>query len=88
MKHTALAAATTIVLLASRAAALDNGLGLLPPMGWRNWWSMFGDVSQAKMQFAFEKMTQRRRTAVRPGSPTAPLCQNGAHNPIDTINVI
>ena len=36
-----------------KVRALDNGLSMLPPMGWRNWWSMFGDVDQPKMEAAF-----------------------------------
>ena len=57
-----------LLLLPSGGLGLDNGLGLLPPMGWRNWWSMFGDVDQAKMELAFTKMTERRLPAVgRPG---------------------
>ena len=64
---------TLLALLAAAAApraglALDNGLGLLPPMGWRNWWSWFGDVDQAKMEAAFGKMAERKRRATgRPG---------------------
>ena len=37
-------------------------------MGWRNWWSMFGNVDQAKMELSFKKMAERRFKAVgRPG---------------------
>jgi hypothetical protein len=43
--------------------AIDNGLGLLPPMGWRNWWSMFGDVDQSKMELSMTKMGERKREA-------------------------
>ena len=57
-----------VLVLAAAAACsvdgLDNSLGLLPPMGWRNWWSWGGDVDQAKMEFAFTKMTERKRRAV------------------------
>ena len=37
-------------------------------MGWRNWWSMFGNVDQAKMELSYTALTERRREAVgRPG---------------------
>ena len=47
--------AQLLVLLACPAVAIDNGLGLLPPMGWRNWWSMFGNVNQERMENAMAR---------------------------------
>ena len=63
----AVLAATTLVAVASGA---DNGLALLPPMGWRNFWLMAFDVDQAKMEHAFAKMVERKRTVV--GGPAHP----------------
>jgi hypothetical protein len=31
------------------SVALDNGLGLVPPMGWRSWEAFYGNVDQMKM---------------------------------------
>ena len=48
--------------------AIDNGLGLRPPMGWRDWTSMGGSVNQGMMELAMAKMSQRKRTVVGRGS--------------------
>lgn len=50
-----------LVVLPHVSLAVDNGLGLRPPMGWRNWWSMFGNVDQDKMQHSMEKLSERKR---------------------------
>ena len=37
-------------LLLHSSAALDNGLALTPPMGWRSWNCYHGDVSEDKIK--------------------------------------
>jgi alpha-galactosidase len=44
------------------AGAIDNGVGLTPPMGWRSWNCYGADVDQNKMESIMAKMTQRVRT--------------------------
>ena len=35
---------------AGLAAGLDNGLAITPPMGWRSWNAMHGDVDDPKIR--------------------------------------
>ena len=42
-------------------AALNNGLGLTPPMGWRSWNCYGGNVNQTKMTVTMDRMTARTR---------------------------
>ena len=56
---------TMVALLAlslvGAGVAIDNGLGLTPPMGWRSWNCYRGNVSQAKMTLAANAMASRSR---------------------------
>ncbi|CAK0838684.1 unnamed protein product [Prorocentrum cordatum] len=51
-------AATALV---GGAAAIDNGLGLSPPMGWRSWNCYHNDVDQDKLQSVMAKVASRGR---------------------------
>lgn len=46
--------------LAAVVHALDNGLGLTPPMGWRSWRTFGKDVSQAEMEGILTALAQPR----------------------------
>lgn len=48
-------------LLVGPASALDNGLALTPPMGWRSWNCYHGDVSQAKIEATIDAITDKSR---------------------------
>ena len=43
--------------------AIDNGLGLTPPMGWRSWLPFKHNQSQQKMMAAANAMVSRKRGA-------------------------
>jgi alpha-galactosidase len=47
--------------LGSPALAIDNGLGLTPPMGWRSWNCYHGDVDQEKMESIMTHVASRGR---------------------------
>lgn len=49
--------------------ALDNGLGLTPPMGWRSWNCYQGDVTDAKIRSVIDVVTSRARMV--DGKPTS-----------------
>ena len=73
-RATSVAVAATAVLLAGfphAALAIDNGLGLTPPMGWRSWNCYHGDVTQQLMENVMDAMTSRARTV--DGKPTSLL---------------
>eukprot|EP00729_Bicosta_minor_P007317 gene7317-8221_t len=53
--------AVLVLLAASPVAALNNGLGLTPPMGWRSWNCYGGNVNQTKMTVTMDRMTARTR---------------------------
>eukprot|EP01065_Artemidia_motanka_P016279 TRINITY_DN1_c0_g1_i5.p2 TRINITY_DN1_c0_g1~~TRINITY_DN1_c0_g1_i5.p2 ORF type:complete len:436 (+),score=164.51 TRINITY_DN1_c0_g1_i5:64-1371(+) len=61
--------ALTLGALVAGAAALDNGLALLPPMGWRSWNAYHKDVTQEMMENVMVKMAERNRTV--DGKPTS-----------------
>jgi alpha-galactosidase len=56
------------------AAAIDNGLGLTPPMGWRSWNLYGANVNQKLLMQIMEGMVQRKRLV--DGKPTS-LCDLG-----------
>jgi len=59
---------------ATMASAIDNGLGLKPPMGWRSW-NLYGDkVDQALIETIMDGMVSKKRTV--DGQPTS-LCDLG-----------
>ena len=49
-------------------SAVDNGEGLLPPMGWRSWNAFSGAVTQKSMVDMMDAMASRKRTV--DGVPT------------------
>lgn len=50
-----------LAVLCGGVIAIDNGLGLTPPMGWRSWNCYGRNVNQAKMESIMDKMTQMSR---------------------------
>lgn len=60
---------TLLVLIATPTLALNDGLALLPPMGWRSWNTYGGDVTQEKMETIMDKMAERTRLV--DGVPTS-----------------
>ena len=53
------------------ALALDNGLGLTPPIGWRSYNAFGGTPTQQQMEDMMDKMVERSRTV--DGRPTSLL---------------
>eukprot|EP01062_Namystynia_karyoxenos_P054556 TRINITY_DN449_c0_g1_i1.p1 TRINITY_DN449_c0_g1~~TRINITY_DN449_c0_g1_i1.p1 ORF type:complete len:440 (+),score=129.98 TRINITY_DN449_c0_g1_i1:86-1405(+) len=62
-------AGAVLLALLPGAAALDDGLALRPPMGWRSWNCYGGDVTQDKMQAVMDQMAARTRSV--DGKPTS-----------------
>ena len=54
---------------ATTAVAIDNGLALRPPRGWRSWDAFLSDVNQSKMEQAVEALTDKSRKV--DGVPTS-----------------
>eukprot|EP00041_Stephanoeca_diplocostata_P015730 m.301214 g.301214 ORF g.301214 m.301214 type:complete len:548 (+) comp20137_c0_seq3:73-1716(+) len=54
--------AAVAVSIPMLVTAIDNGLGLLPPMGWRSWNCYHGDITQDLMELTMDKMAERTRT--------------------------
>lgn len=46
-------------LLAQRAGAIDNGVGLTPPMGWRHWKAFAAHISQDIMENMMDEMVKK-----------------------------
>lgn len=66
--------AALALLLARPAAAIDNGKGTTPPMGWRSW-NLFGaNVNQKVIEGIMDGMVSRKRMV--DGKPTS-LCDLG-----------
>eukprot|EP00933_Yihiella_yeosuensis_P005239 TRINITY_DN109718_c0_g1_i1.p1 TRINITY_DN109718_c0_g1~~TRINITY_DN109718_c0_g1_i1.p1 ORF type:complete len:443 (+),score=87.47 TRINITY_DN109718_c0_g1_i1:73-1401(+) len=66
--------AVGISVLSFQAAAIDNGLGITPPMGWRSW-NLYGpNVNQKLMQDIMDGIAERKRLV--DGKPTS-LCDLG-----------
>ena len=59
------------LLLCAYGAALDNGLALTPPMGWRSWNCYHGDVRDADIRATVDAMVDRSRLV--DGVPTSLL---------------
>ena len=56
------------------ATAIDNGLGRLPPMGWRSWNCYHRDIDQAKMTAAANAFVDTSVGARMPKNiPACPL---------------
>ena len=47
-------------LLIGAASALDNGLALTPPIGWRSWNCFHGDVDDTKIRTVVDAMATPR----------------------------
>lgn len=67
-------AAAVAALALGVADAIDNGLGLTPPMGWRSWNLFFDHVNQSLLERVMDGMVARKRTV--DGVPTS-LCDLG-----------
>lgn len=50
--------------LLKHAVALDNGLGLTPPMGWRSWLPFKHTITQQNMMATMDAMVSRARGGV------------------------
>eukprot|EP01079_Euglenida_sp_SAG-EU17-18_P002598 gene2598-3301_t len=61
--------ATLLVSALSTASAKDDGLALTPPMGYRTWNDMHGDVSDAKVRAVVDAVVRKR--AHQSGVPTS-----------------
>ena len=73
----------TAVLLAVPAAALDNGLALTPPRGFRTW-NQFGiEVNQSMMSDIIRAMAQRRPPARGDGAPLSLVDLGYTHAGVD-----
>eukprot|EP00729_Bicosta_minor_P003463 gene3463-10664_t len=53
--------AVSVMTLASYAYALDNGLAVTPPMGWRSWNCYHGDVTDGKILLTVDAITAKNR---------------------------
>ena len=58
-----------LAALISQVAALDNGLALTPPMGWRSWNCFHGEVNDSAIRATIDAITDRSRTV--DGKPTS-----------------
>ena len=73
----------TAVLLAVPAAALDNGLALVPPRGFRTW-NQFGiEVNQSMMSDIIRAMAQRRPPPSGGGAPLSLVDLGYTHAGVD-----
>lgn len=66
--------ALAVALSLPVSIAIDNGLGLTPPMGWRSWNLYGGDVNQDLLEGIMDGMVSRARSV--DGVPTS-LCDLG-----------
>ena len=57
-----LAAAGCAIMLLAPASALDNGMGMTPPRGWRSWDAFENSVNQTLQQNQVDAMVDRSRT--------------------------
>ena len=62
------------LLLPGGVLAIDNGLGLTPPMGWRSWNLYGADVNQTLIEGIMDGMVSKKRSV--DGVPTS-LCDLG-----------
>jgi hypothetical protein len=63
------------------AQAIDNGIGITPPMGWRSWNCYAGDIDDAKMRKVVDAMVSKKRMV--DGVPTSLLDIGYDHCGID-----
>jgi hypothetical protein len=55
----AAALAALMALLAPAARAIDNGVGVTPPMGWRHWKAFAAHISQDIMESMMDEMVKK-----------------------------
>ena len=63
--------AAAAALLPAPASALDNGVALTPPLGWRSFNAFWGIIDQVKMEGTMDAMTNKSRSVA--GQPTSLL---------------
>ena len=52
-----------IIAFVTSARAADNGLSLLPPMGWRSWNTFYADIDDAKIRGQIDALIKPRDAA-------------------------
>lgn len=72
---------TAFAVLAGEGMALDNGLGLRPPLGWRSYNAFGGRPTQAIMEVTMDAMVDRSRNVS--GKPTSLLDMGYRHVGLD-----
>ena len=60
-----------LFVLVPSAVAIDNGLGVTPPRGWRSWNQFQCDINQSLIEDIYGRMAQRTRSV--DGKPTSLL---------------
>ena len=56
------------LFLLKLSLAIDNGLGLAPPMGWRSWNCFHGNVDQPKIEGQVDALVLKRPSSSHPVS--------------------
>mmetsp|Transcript_11142 Transcript_11142/g.16365 ORF Transcript_11142/g.16365 Transcript_11142/m.16365 type:complete len:454 (-) Transcript_11142:228-1589(-) len=69
MMRTTIFSVLSTLLHINTAKSLDNGIGLLPPMGWRSWNCYGENVNQSLMESIMDRITERVRLV--DGTPTS-----------------
>ena len=65
----AVVAATVLALSAHVGVlAVDNGIGLTPPMGWRHWKAFYANIDQSILERTMDELTTKRPVD---GEPTS-----------------
>ena len=77
----ALVQLVTAFAVAGEGMALDNGLGLRPPLGWRSYNAFGGRPTQAIMEVTMDAMVDRSRNVS--GKPTSLLDMGYRHVGLD-----
>jgi hypothetical protein len=70
-RHITMSLKLMLLLLNSAAMAVDNGVGLTPPLGWRTFNAFWGIIDQVKMETTMDAMVNRSRKV--DGKPTSLL---------------
>eukprot|EP01121_Diplochlamys_sp_Union-15-3_P021654 TRINITY_DN8881_c0_g1_i1.p1 TRINITY_DN8881_c0_g1~~TRINITY_DN8881_c0_g1_i1.p1 ORF type:complete len:437 (-),score=70.88 TRINITY_DN8881_c0_g1_i1:41-1351(-) len=70
-----------LLLLTLAVFAIDNGIGRLPPMGWRSWNCFGGNIDQQKMMSQMDAIADRSRMVN--GKPTSLLDVGFEHVGLD-----
>jgi alpha-galactosidase len=64
------AALAALAALPPRALALDNGLALTPPLGWRSFNAFWGIIDQVKMEGTMDMLVNHSVSRLVGGKPT------------------